>query len=221
MRRQFLLAIALALTLGSPRATAQDSLSLSVVDARAALGRQRAWRGLSAYVGSCNYGVYQLSESVGLGNRINTLRDDLAMRLDPRAEVSNLTITRYDVFLNRALVLKTEAMAMITPIGQVVVGGPQRPSRERDRMTFGWFDPSEATTPNSPLIIEIAASTNGHDFAVRSVYSPDIELPSQSENPFGFSHPNLQRAEQLAAFRAAMSKAHEALATEINSALVP
>lgn len=219
-QRIFALCLFVATVAAAAPAVAQESPAVAVIDQREDVD-QPPWRSFTANIGSCDYGVWQLSEQVGVGNRLGALQEDLASRVDPAAGVSSVIITRYDVFLNRAVDQRGFASSVAASAhgGVSTDGGPQRPSCERERMTVGWFDPAEATTPHSPLIIEIEATANGRGYVVRSTYSPDVELPSQCALFCrGGGRPRLQQPEQLAAFRAAMTKAHETLASEINAA---
>jgi hypothetical protein len=208
-------AIAVLFFAAQPIADADEAPAVSIVDQRPT-AEQHPWQSFTINIGSCDYGVWQLSEAVGVGDRLGALRNDLASRLDASTGLNSLIVTRYDVFLNRAVAQRGFAVgvAAASQGGYAAGGGPQRPSCERARMTHGWFDPSEVTTPYSPLIVEIAANANGRSYTVRSVYSPSLELSSQCNLCFG--RPLLHEPEQLAAFRAAMTKAHEALAAEIN-----
>jgi hypothetical protein len=46
----------------------------------------------------------------------------------------------------------------------------------REETTAGWYSAAEVTSLNSPLIVEITATVNGKQHAVRSVYSPQREI---------------------------------------------
>lgn len=210
-----MLGLGLALVFAVSGAMAQEPRTLSVVDQRP-VGEQRAWRHFTLSPFSCIFAVWQLSEDVGFGDRLGALREDLSQNLDPG--IGEVTITRYDVFLNRAAADYANAVGVAAAAHGGYSSGAvvQSPRCSRERMSVGWFDPAEATSSHSPLIVEIDATANGQSFTARSAYFPTIDLPSTYYLPFR-GRPRLREPEQQAAFRAAMARAHEVLAAEINA----
>jgi hypothetical protein len=170
----------LAATPASPSA-ATSAAAFTLVDARPA--NERTTYALSDSIWSCDFGVYQLGDDLAFErpadarlDRIAGLKMDLARGLGARLTGHTLTVDHYTLYLNLAA-----SQAGVPPEGPLgaLMASPTK-TREakcpRDKMTAGWFDGAELSTPYPPYIIEIDVELDGQHHKVRTVVSSQKDI---------------------------------------------
>jgi len=173
-----------------PRDAASE-IGFSIADARPA--DDRTTKALSDSPASCDGGIIRIGDDAGSAARLALLRQDVEDGLGGRVANTTLTVTRYRVYLNRS---------------RATASAPSGCTRENT--TAGWYDPEETTNFNSPIVVEIAATYLGREFAARTVSSPAIEIAGAGA---------LQGAEAASAVAAAMEKANLVLIARIRQAV--
>ncbi|HZC16130.1 MAG TPA: hypothetical protein VE309_05165 [Caulobacteraceae bacterium] len=154
--------------------------AFTLVDARPA--RERTTYSLSESIWSCDFGVYQLGDDLAFErpasprlDRIAGLKADLARGLGARLAGRTLTVDHYDLYLN--LTASQSGVAPNEPLGALAPKGQTREAKcPRDKMTAGWFDGAELSTPYPPYIIEMDVELDGEHYAVRTVVSTQKDI---------------------------------------------
>jgi hypothetical protein len=155
--------------------------AFTLIDARPAA--ERATQTLSESIWSCDFGVYRLGDDLASErpasprlDRIAGLKDDLSRGLGWRLAGRTLTVDHYNLYLNLAA-----SQAGVPPDGPL--GGlmaPKEQTREakcpRDKMTAGWFDGAELSTPYPPYIVEMDVELDGQHHKIRTVVSTQKDI---------------------------------------------
>lgn len=182
------MAIGSAFLLGPLTATAQTPAqatpAITVVDARPSIEAQK--KTLSLWIGSCDYFVVRVDDKAMTIGRIAQLRNDLAQKLGDRLSDDTITVKHYTMYLNGGVQMVHVAFAAAAgSVGGVLVGGKPVPHAKcsKEKMTAGWFDSSEVTTSQPPLITEAEIEFRGKTYTARHVYSPEKEFNEVSSNP--------------------------------------
>jgi hypothetical protein len=184
---------------------AAAAAAFTLVDARPAI--ERTTYALSQSIWSCDFGVYQLGDDLAFErpaaprlDRIAGLKMDLARSLGARLNSRTLTVDHYDLYLNL-----TASRAGVPPDGPLGALAPKGQTREakcpRDKMTAGWFDGAELSTPYPPYIVEIEVEMDGQHHKVRTVISTHKDIA------------------QLDIIQAAFAQANTALIADLAKAL--
>lgn len=179
--------------------------ALTLLDARPA--NERTTYALSDSIWSCDFGVYQLGDDLAFErptaprlDRIFGLKADLTRGLGARLNGRTLTVDHYDLYLNL-----TASQAGVAPDGPLGALTPKSQTREakcpRDKMTAGWFDGAELSTPYPPYIVEIDVELDGQHHKVRTVVSTHKDIA------------------QLDIIQAAFAQANTALIADLAKAL--
>jgi hypothetical protein len=177
------------------------SPNLTIVDARP--DSDRITKPASLWITSCDFGLVRIGDDATLPPKLSILRRDLEDMLAGRLKSATLTVTRYRVYLNQRAVQENAATGgrpfdlavtkiLLTPHG----------------CTEGGYEMSEVTNTNSPFIVELAATFDGHEYSVRAVLSPDEEIRQGIGEPAA-----------AAALFAVLRKADLALAGKLSAAL--
>lgn len=176
-------------------------------------------RYLSTSIFSCSYFIRVLDDEGRSQDRMTLLTEFLRKRFGPKLIGHTLDVTSYHIFFNEAAAQLDTAMAAAAgSVGNVLVGKSRTsPKCGQDKTPHGWFDPSETTNANPPLIIEIAGRADGKPFQVRSVYSPSVELSTTGAFMTSKAKRNLSDAKAAPEVNAAIDKAHAALADSIGA----
>jgi hypothetical protein len=184
--------------------------------------KNRLW---SVWIWNCNFGVYNIGDG-GIGDerlakdRIGDLRRHLETRFGDRLAGRTLSLTAYRIIVNGNARAKAFSVggslgggAVAGAVeGAVASGKTKKAKCSREDMAAGWFDMTEISNSNSPMIVEIAGSLDGKPVSGRSVRSPAREL---------FKEVTLKRMHpaDLEEFRQAIDTASEALAASIAATL--
>lgn len=210
---RFALLTGLLVATASPAgAGAGDAAGLTVVDQRPA--REKKDRLWSVWIWNCNFGVYNIGDG-GIGDerlakdRVGDLRRYLETRLGDRLAGRTLTLATYRIILNgnaRAKAFSTAGTILETS------GNTRKAKCSKEDMAAGWFDMSELSNANSPMIVEIAGTLDGRPVSGRAVRSPAREL-------FKEVVPKRMHPADLEEFRRTIEAASEALAVSVAGAL--
>lgn len=210
--RAFLLTALLIAAAAPSGAAPEGAAGFTIVDQRPAKEKKdRLW---SVWIWDCNFGVYNIGDR-GIGDaklandRVGDLRRHLEARLGDRLAGRTLVLGTYRIILNgnaRAKAFSTSGTIFETS------GKSHKAKCSKEDMAAGWFDMSELTNANSPMIVEIAGTLDGRPVSGRAVRSPAREL-------FKEVVPKRMRPADLDEFRQTIEAASEALATSIDGTL--
>ena len=178
---RFSAALALAASLAPVMAeegTGDDALV--VVDLRPK--EERAGTGATPLTGECNLGVYRIADVASNPFKVAALQADVAAQLGSAGEGKTLTVLNWTLYYNT----QREGGQ---PWGKIVgVGGLPIPGSNNTQDKFpgskcspqesagGWFDRTEVTGKNSPLISVFEGTFAGTRVGVRIVHSPRRKL---------------------------------------------
>jgi hypothetical protein len=179
MARLGLYAVILGLIL--PVANLASAAEFTLVDARP--DAEKTTHTLSDSIWSCDFGVYALGDDLARQkpaaprlDRIVGLKADLTRGLGERLSGRTLTVDHYNLYLN--LTASQAGVAPDGPLGGLIA--PPGQTREakcpRDKMTAGWFDGAELSTPYPPYIVEIEVEMDGQHHKVRTVVSTQKDV---------------------------------------------
>lgn len=143
--------------------------------------KERKGKALNAWMFSCNVGVIWIPDNgfgkqrIG-GDRVGRLQRFLAARFGQRLNGHRLDVTSYSFVINGATNVEQYGVEVAT--GRFATNGYPtiKPKCSRDKMAAGWFDSSELTNTNSPIVAELKGTIDGKPFSVRSVRSPNMQL---------------------------------------------
>ena len=205
MARACLLSVVFCLLLSNvAAATSQIPAAVfTVIDARP--DAEKATHSLSDSIWSCDFGVYALGDDLARQkpasprlDRIAGLKDDLARGLGARLNGQTLTIDHYNLYLN--LTASQAGVAPDGPLGALMA--PKTQSREakcsRDKMTAGWFDGAELSTPYPPYIIEMEVELDGQHHHIRTVVSTQKDVAQLDIIQAAFAQANAALIAELA-----------------------
>ena len=166
-------------------ATPETGPTFTLVDARP--DTEKATHTLSDSIWSCDFGVYALGDDLAREqpaaprlDRIFGLKADLTRSLGDRLAARTVTVDHYNLYLNLAASQSGVSLgaAVGGPLG-AVLGSPAQ-TREakcpRDKMTAGWFDGAELTTPYPPYIVEMEVEVEGQHHRIRTVISAQKDV---------------------------------------------
>jgi len=128
---------------------------------------------LSLFAHNCDFAIRRLGDDRTSPPRIALLRAELSRQLGDTPN-KTISIQHYVIYHNKGL-----AQLRSGPYSGGILGQAELAHRmgcKKEDTTAGWFDPSEAGTPFSPIIVEISATVGNKAFVVRSIYFPDKEL---------------------------------------------
>jgi hypothetical protein len=157
--------------------------SVKIIDSRPE--KEKVSEVLTRTITSCNYWIWRIGDEQTTPNKITFLKNNLANTLGDSVNQKEFTIKKYDIFFNgqnnaRGNARNGMALGIISGlvIDELEKVGSNCPKEEMDG---GWYDAKEITNNNSPIIIEILLTVDGHDHFARYVYSPSemyIDLAS-------------------------------------------
>lgn len=146
-----------------------SKINFTLVDARPT--EDKEFELGSIWATSCSLGIRRLGDDASSPARLEILRQDIEKKLGDKVANTTLTVTRYRMFLNRSRKMLDASES------NGLVGALLTPNDcTKDKTPVGWYDPGEATSFNSPFVVEIKASYKGRDYEARAVSSPDIEI---------------------------------------------
>jgi hypothetical protein len=200
MARICLLSVVFCLLLSNLAAAADAAFTL--VDARP--DAEKTTHTLSDSIWSCDFGVYALGDDLAREqptaprlDRIFGLKADLARGLGDRLGARTVTVDHYNLYLNL-----TASQAGIAPAGPLGALSPKTQTREakcpRDKMTAGWFDGAELSTPYPPYIVEIDVELDGQHHHVRTVVSTQKDVAQLDIIQAAFAQANAALVAELA-----------------------
>ncbi|HEY0414038.1 MAG TPA: hypothetical protein VGD66_12950 [Allosphingosinicella sp.] len=196
-----------------------------VTDERPAMEKKnRLW---SPWIWDCDFGVYNIGDG-GIGDerlaqdRLGDLRRHLEAQLGARLAGKTLRISAYRIIVNgnaRAKAFSVGGSLGGGAVGEALAGAVASGKTHKAKcppakMTLGWFDMSEISNTNSPIVVEIVASLDGRPVRGRAVRSPSREL-YKGVTLVRLYPPDLED------FRQTISAASEDLAASIALALPP
>ncbi len=176
--------------------------AFTLVDARP--DTEKATHTLSDSIWSCDFGVYALGDDLAREqprsprlDRIFGLKADLTRSLGERLAGRTVTIDHYNLYLNLAA-----SQSGVAPHGPLGALSSQTQTREakcsRDKMTAGWFDGTELSTPYPPYIVEMEAELNGQHHKVRTVVSTQKDVAQLDIIQAAFAQANAALIAELA-----------------------
>lgn len=196
---------ALATTSVLPRALAEEPPGFSLRDTRP--GDDKKTQNHSLIITSCNYGVRTIGDADMSPPPLEQMRASLAGSLGAALEGKELEVRRYHVEVNNAASLRGHMERAFAGLVTDVMAG-MGAKCSRDKMEAGWFDASEVTTDNSPIIVEMQVVVDGKTLDVRNVYSPTIKW-----------EPRLWKPESRESVNAALAAGNAKLAEALRGAL--
>jgi len=203
MARLGLCATILCLLLPGANLASAAQAAFTLVDAR--LDVEKTTHTLSDSIWSCDFGVYALGDDLAREqpasprlDRIVGLKADLARGLGDRLAGRTLTVDHYNLYLNL-----TASQAGVAPDGPLgVLMAPQAQTREakcpRDKMTAGWFDGAELSTPYPPYIVEMEVEVDGQHHRIRTVISSQKDVAQLDIIQAAFAQANAALIAELA-----------------------
>jgi hypothetical protein len=176
--------------------------AFTLVDARPDV--EKTTHTLSDSIWSCDFGVYALGDDLAREqpaaprlDRIVGLRADLARGLGDRLGARTITVDHYNLYLNL-----TASQSGVAPDGPLGALAPQTQTREakcsRDKMTAGWFDGSELSTPYPPYIVEMEVELDGQHHRIRTVISSQKDVAQLDIIQAAFAQANAALIAELA-----------------------
>jgi hypothetical protein len=199
-----LLCIALASGAGVSRAAAEETPTFTLRDTRPAEDKKTYHHSLM--ITSCNYGVRRIGDADISPPPLEQLRASLAASLGEGIAGKEIEVRRYHLDVNTAAHtrgrMKDEHKGLVADVMLGMGAGCAR-----EKMEAGWFEASEVSTANAPLIVEMQIVVDGQALDVRSVYSPDIAW-----------EPRVWRPESRASVNAALAAANAKLAEALRGA---
>ncbi len=189
-------------------------LQLNFTDARPAKERKTRpyftlWRL------SCEFGVQDLGDE--LADRVGQLRHDIVQAYGSRMVGKTIVVDHYHLYLNeRSMEAQNSTATAVFGVFALGAGAKAKtthPACTKDKMSEGWFDPSELTTPWSPFIVEMEVHLDGQGHLVHSVYSPPKNMPA----PGVLTDYDVKA--EAEAVHAAVDKANAAMVAELGGQL--
>lgn len=143
-------------------------------------------RFLSTFAGSCSFSIRVLSDEGRVRDRVSALEVALRSALGKQLDGHKIQLRSYQVYFNNGARQRDLVDAVVAGSrGNTVIGGRTLvPLCSQEKTPDGWFDPSELSNANPPIVTEIEAMLDGRPLSIRSVYSPTKAL---SVPPTAFS----------------------------------
>jgi hypothetical protein len=189
--------------------------AFKLIDERPA--QDRKYRMLSVWLWSCNFAITNFGDGGQAGTkRVADLEALLATTAARFPVAPTIVLKKYNLLVNgNAREMAESWKAGVGPgliSGAIGEGKVHKPKCAREKMAAGWFDPSEITNGNSPVVVEIALSVNGKPIAVRKVLSPAKELMKDT-----FVKP--MEPDEIAAIEALLHDANELAVQQVSTVL--
>ena len=176
--------------------------AFTLVDARP--DAEKTTHTLSDSIWSCDFGVYALGDDLAREqpaaprlDRIFGLKADLARGLGDRLGARTVTVDHYNLYLNL-----TASQSGVAPDGPLGALSPKTQTREakcpRDKMTAGWFDGAELSTPYPPYIVEMEVELDGQRHHIRTVVSTQKDVAQLDIIQAAFAQANTALIAELA-----------------------
>lgn len=176
--------------------------AFTLVDARP--DAEKTTHTLSDSIWSCDFGVYALGDDLVRQkpeaprlDRVAGLKDDLARGLGARLNGRTLTVDHYNLYLNL-----TASQSGVAPDGPLGALSPKTQTRQakcpRDKMTAGWFDGAELSTPYPPYIVEMEVELDGQHHHIRTVISSQKDVAQLDIIQAAFAQANAALVAELA-----------------------
>ena len=203
MVRVCLLSMVLCLLLttasAAPATPPAPEAAFTLVDARP--DAEKTTHTLSDSIWSCDFGVYALGDDLAREkpasprlDRIYGLKADLARGLGARLGGRTVTVDHYNLYLNMAA-----SQSGVAPDGLGALMSSHREAKcPRDKMTAGWFDGAELTTPYPPYIVEMDVELDGQHHQIRTVISAQKDVPQLDIIQAAFAQANALLIAELA-----------------------
>jgi hypothetical protein len=201
MARICLLSVVFCLLLSNVAAAAEAAFTL--VDARP--DAEKTTHTLSDSIWSCDFGVYALGDDLAREqpaaprlDRIFGLKADLARGLGDRLGARTVTVDHYNLYLN--LTASQAGVAPAGPLGALMAPGAQTREAKcpRDKMTAGWIDGAELSTPYPPYIVEMEVGLDGQRHHIRTVISSQKDVAQLDIIQAAFAQANAALIAELA-----------------------
>jgi hypothetical protein len=143
------------------------------IDARLAQDKQSEFLALSP--NSCDYAIRRLGDEVSRPSKMDILHRDLVDGLGNQLTGKTIRVTRYAIYFNAHASYASAARNFYGSSGGAVgalAGGAVAPNEcTKDKVSGGWYEPSELTSMNSPTVVELEIEVGGKAFIARAVYS--------------------------------------------------
>lgn len=143
------------------------------IDARPAQDKQTTFLAVSPF--SCDYAIRRLGDEISRPSKMDILHRDLVVGLGNLLTGKTVRVTHYAVYINRHASSASAARNYYEFTGGAVgaiASGEVAPNEcTRDKVSGGWYDPSELTSMNSPTVVELEIDVGGKPFVARAVYS--------------------------------------------------
>jgi hypothetical protein len=143
------------------------------IDARPVQDRQSEILALSPF--SCDYGIRRLGDEVSRPSKMDILHRDLVDGLGNQLTGKTVRVTRYAVYFNAHTAYATVARNYYGFSGGAVGTLASRavaPNEcTRDKVSGGWYEPSESSSMNAPTVVELEIEVGGKPLVARAVYA--------------------------------------------------
>ena len=142
------------------------------VDARPARDKQSEFLSLST--SSCDFAIRRLGDDVSRPSKMDILHRDLVAGLGTQLTGKTIRVTHYAIYLNRhatAVGSAREFYEVNGAAGALATGALAPSECTKDKVSGGWYEPSELTSMNPPTVVELEINVDGKAFAARAVYS--------------------------------------------------
>jgi hypothetical protein len=159
--------------------------SFELVDRRPDNERTTGW--LSNFSRSCYYTVRQYGDEATSPDRLTLLRDNLDSMLHKELTGKRLVVIHYGIYINA---LHRSPRGLSIGGGDPLVGAliNRAFSNRTDNhcmaaeMTEPRLAADDETAPAPPVIVEITLSLDGKTHSVRSIYTPNWDIPVEQPN---------------------------------------
>lgn len=128
---------------------------------------------------SCEFFVVRFSDKGLQRGRVDQIRAQMEAAFRDRQVSKPIHIKEYTLHLNNGI----QAQDLSQQAGAAVTGGSYVTNRRRifpvcakERMRYGWFDPSEVSNSNPPLIGEVKVEYDSKIYYSRFVFSSEKSL---------------------------------------------
>lgn len=164
-------------------APAAQITSFTLDDARPAIEKEREM--LSYSITNCNYGIIRMGDADTTPDKINILKHDLNELASNALKGKTVVVENYTIYSNGAVALRGMMNNMTGGSSQgLIAKGMINIGCKKEEVKGGWYDPSEVTTNQSPLIVDLTLTVDGRKYTTHIVKSPEMLLTKENQTPF-------------------------------------
>lgn len=156
----------------------QAATSFTLIDVRPDEERHREL--MSTNVTDCNYGIVRQADDRTSPDRISLLKLDLQSMAGSDLAGKTLTLRSYTVFVNQSTMFRGQ---MNSTLKGVIPRAMINIRCSKEKIKGGWYEPSEVTTSNSPVIADMVMDVDDHPYAIHVVRSPEDDVVLANKDP--------------------------------------